>query len=92
MHNLVWRFHISRLLQQQSIKLQNHDVITKRSRQMGGSFIYFRRCIREIMMPENKALISPANPRLMGWIGLSALAMGSSGQMVFLLGALIAGH
>src|ERR1041384_7393108 len=34
----------------------------------------------------------PPHPRTMGWLGTTALAMGGSNQMVFLVGALIAGQ
>src|ERR1041384_3670034 len=34
----------------------------------------------------------PPHPRTIGWLGTSALAMGGSNQMVFLIGALIAGQ
>src|SRR6266568_4626879 len=34
----------------------------------------------------------PPHPRTMGWLGTTALAMGGSNQMVFLIGALIAGQ
>src|SRR2546423_1134172 len=40
---------------------------------------------------ESKGLYPP-HPRTMGWIGATALAMGGSNQMVFLIGALIAGQ
>jgi amino acid transporter/signal transduction histidine kinase len=34
----------------------------------------------------------PPHPRTIGWLGTSALAMGGSNQMLFLIGALIAGQ
>ena len=40
---------------------------------------------------ENNGSYAP-HPRTMGWIGTTALAMGGSNQMVFLIGALIAGQ
>src|SRR6185436_20813377 len=35
---------------------------------------------------------SRAHPRVLGWLGTSALAMGGSNQSLFLIGALIAGQ
>jgi amino acid transporter len=41
--------------------------------------------------PKSDALPAP-HPRTLSWLGTSALAMGGSNQMVFLVGALIATH
>ncbi|HEY8750272.1 MAG TPA: hypothetical protein VIM11_19970 [Tepidisphaeraceae bacterium] len=37
-------------------------------------------------------VIDRKHPRVMGWLGATALAMGGSNQMLFLVGALIAGQ
>jgi amino acid transporter/signal transduction histidine kinase len=41
---------------------------------------------------KNEEPIAAPHPRTIGWIGTTALAMGGSNQMVFLIGALIAGQ
>ena len=36
--------------------------------------------------------VSPPHPRVLGWFGTSALAMGGSNQMIFLITALFVGQ
>jgi signal transduction histidine kinase/amino acid transporter len=42
--------------------------------------------------PQQQPPKYPPHPRTMGWLGTTALAMGGSNQMVFLIGVLIAGQ
>ena len=39
-----------------------------------------------------EATVTPPHPRVLGWIGTSALAMGGSNQMIFLITALFVGQ
>ncbi|MGA7458444.1 MAG: hypothetical protein WBW51_14155 [Methyloceanibacter sp.] len=36
--------------------------------------------------------VTPPHPRVLGWFGTTALAMGGSNQMIFLITALFAGQ
>jgi hypothetical protein len=39
-----------------------------------------------------RGLITPPHPRVLGWFGTTALAMGGSNQMIFLITALFVGQ
>ena len=36
--------------------------------------------------------VTPPHPRVLGWVGTAALAMGGSNQMIFLITALFVGQ